>query len=126
MIAGDVNTVRRYSGYYKSYRIAYAAPMGGSAAVSEKTFGDYHMYTIKRRVDLNESSTKQIEFIPLVVEAKIEKYYRVSISTGGYSEYNLKAENMIKFLNSKDNKMGLPLPKGTIRTFKQDSSDGSL
>ena len=33
---------------------------------------------------------------------------------------------MIKFSNSRDNKLGLPLPKGTIRTFKQDDSDGSL
>jgi hypothetical protein len=33
---------------------------------------------------------------------------------------------MIKFINSKTNKLGLPLPKGTIRTFKQDESDGSL
>ena len=39
--------------------MANAAPLGG-AAVSEKTFGDYHMYTIRRRVDINESSTKQI------------------------------------------------------------------
>lgn len=84
------------------------------------------MYTIKRRVDINESSTKQIEFIPLVTNANVFKYYRVSISTGGYAEYNLKAENMIKFANSKDNKLGLPLPKGTIRTFKQDSADDSL
>lgn len=94
--------------------------------VTEKSFGDYHMYTLRRKVDINESSTKQVEFIPLVKDAKIDKYYRVSISTGGYSEYSLKAENMIKFSNSKENKLGLPLPKGTVRTFKQDSADSSL
>ena len=124
LIAGDVHTAPRYRsvrGYRKMNIVA--APAGG---VSEKTFGDYHMYTIKRLVDLNESSTKQLEFIPLVANAKIEKYYRVSISTGGYAEYNLKAENMIKFSNSRSNKLGLPLPKGTIRTFIQDDSDGSL
>lgn len=84
------------------------------------------MYSLWRKVDINESSTKQVVFIPLVTNARISKYYRVSVSTGGYAEGSLKAENMIKFLNSKANKLGLPLPKGTIRTFKQDSSDGSL
>lgn len=31
-----------------------------SKEITEKSFGDYHMYTINRKVDLNESSTKQI------------------------------------------------------------------
>ena len=84
------------------------------------------MYTIKRKVDINESSTKQIEFIPLVKDAPVSKYYRVSVSTGGYGEHGLKADNMLKFTNSKENKLGLPLPKGTVRTFKQDTADQSL
>ena len=59
-------------------------------------------------------------------DALVSKYYRVSVSTGGYTEYNLKADNMLKFTNSKNNKLGLPLPKGTVRTFKQDTADQSL
>lgn len=48
------------------------------------------------------------------------------MSTGGLSQTDVKAESMIKFANTKDNKLGLPLPKGTVRTYKEDSSDGSL
>lgn len=40
--------------------MANAISVGGGASVSEKTFGDYHMYTINRKVDINESSTKQV------------------------------------------------------------------
>lgn len=52
LIAGEVNTVRQYTylPVYKSMRSF--APSGGSA-VTEKSFGDYHMYTIKRKVDIN-------------------------------------------------------------------------
>ena len=28
--------------------------------------------------------------------------------------------------NTKENKLGIPLPKGTVRVFKEDSADGSL
>lgn len=53
LIAGDVNTIRPYS-FYRPIYMANAAPMGGAAAsVTEKTFGDYHMYTIRRKVDIN-------------------------------------------------------------------------
>lgn len=29
-------------------------------------------------------------------------------------------------MNSKDNKLGIPFPKGIVRVFKSDDSDGSL
>lgn len=52
LIAGDVNTVRRFT-FAVQMAQSNALPMDRSAPVSEKTFGDYHMYTIKRRVDIN-------------------------------------------------------------------------
>lgn len=38
----------------------------------------------------------------------------------------LKATNKIELTNSEKNKLGIPLPKGTVRVFKADESDGSL
>ena len=39
----------------------YGRSVGASAPlVTEKTIGDYHLYTISNRVSLNEQSIKQI------------------------------------------------------------------
>ena len=48
------------------------------------------------------------------------------MSTGDYSQDNLKFQSKIAFLNSKNNRMGIALPAGTIRVFKQDNADNSL
>jgi hypothetical protein len=93
---------------------------------SEKSFSDYHMYTLSQPVTLNEASQKQVEFIPKVYNVPIYKYHGVTISAGGYSENQLKATNVVRFMNSKSNKLGIPFPKGTVRVFKSDEADGSL
>ena len=86
-----------------------------------------HIYPIGIRVNLNESSRKQIEFLPKVYGVNVnKKTYFVSIDTGGYSQENLKFQSKISFLNSKNNRMGIPLPAGTVRVFKKDQADGSL
>lgn len=93
---------------------------------SEKSFSDYHMYTLSQPVTIDENSKKQIEFIPKVYNLAVRKYNLIAINSGGYSETNLKASNRIEFRNSKTNKLGIPFPKGTVRVFKTDSADGSL
>ena len=84
------------------------------------------MYTLSDVVTLNENSQKQVEFIPKAYGVKIRKYHLITVDAGGYSQTNLKAANRIEFANSKANKLGLPMPKGTVRVFKTDPADGSL
>jgi len=59
------------------------------------------MYTLSETVTLNESSQKQVEFIPKVYNIPVHKYHSISINAGGYSENQLKAANKIQFKNSK-------------------------
>lgn len=84
------------------------------------------MYTLARRVDLNESSRKQIEFIPTAYNVNLDKFYKLSVSAGGSAQNNIPAKGTVKFLNSKSNGLGIALPKGTIRVFKSDPADNSL
>lgn len=84
------------------------------------------MYTLSQTVTLTEASQKQVEFIPKVYSVPIHKYHTVTISAGGYTEKSLKATNVVRFKNSKANKLGIPFPKGTVRVFKSDEDDGSL
>lgn len=99
---------------------------GGAPSFSEKSFADYHLYTLSRLVTLNQSSQKQVEFIPKVFNIPVDKYHEVRISSGGYNEQNINAKNFVKFLNSQKNGLGIPFPKGTVRVFKEDKADNSL
>ena len=77
LIAGEVNTVSNQNFDVQ----AFARGGGGllnSAPVqkfSQKSFADFHLYTLSRPVTLNESSQKQIEFIPKVFNVPIDKYH---------------------------------------------------
>lgn len=48
------------------------------------------------------------------------------MNVGGYDIKNIKPTNKIQFINSKSIGLGIPLPKGTIRVFKRDTTDDSL
>lgn len=75
---------------------------------------------------LNESSQKQVEFVPKVYNVTVDKYHEISISAGGGAQSNLRARNYVRFLNSQENGLGIAFPKGTVRVFKEDNADGSL
>jgi len=103
--------------------MADAAP---APTFAEKSFSDYHMYTLSEPVTLNDKSQKQIQFIPTVYNTNVRKYNLITIYTGGANDEGLKASNKVQFNNSKSNKLGIPLPKGTVRVFKADATDNSL
>lgn len=84
------------------------------------------MYTLSRPVNLNDSSSKQILFIPRASNVSVSKTYNYDVPTGGDTNNNIKFQSTYKFLNSKGNNLGVPLPAGTIRAFKTDDADGSL
>ncbi len=106
--------------------VAMMARSAPAPSFSEKSFSDYHMYTLSEPVSLNDNSQKQVEFIPKVYGITIRKYNLISINSGGYSQNNIKASNKIEFQNNKNNGLGIPLPKGVVRVFKADETDGSL
>ena len=130
LIAGDVNVIKPPEPMYRAMPMMAMAMNDGAAAAppafAEKSFADYHMYTLSQRVNLNESSKKQIEFIPTAYNVSVQKYYTFTVQSGGYGEENIKSQGTIRFVNSKENGMGMALPKGTIRVFKTDQADNSL
>ncbi len=106
----------------------------------EKSLFEYHLYSLPRRVDLPNNSTKQIELFPAANGVECEKelvfygggrfggYYGGSPNTG--THYNRhhkgKVEAFLTFSNSKDNGLGVPLPAGRIRVSQLDRADNSL
>lgn len=128
LIAGEVNVKTNANmGNSTLPTMVLAKTYGGSSpSFSEKSFSDYHLYTLSEPVTLEENSQKQIEFVPKAYGVSVRKYHLLSLTAGGRTQKNLKAGNRIEIANTEANKMGMPLPKGTVRVFKEDTADGSL
>ncbi|MFQ5499634.1 MAG: DUF4139 domain-containing protein [Candidatus Zixiibacteriota bacterium] len=118
LIAGDIHraTAPRIDRFMTK---SMATPQAASAGFEEKSFFEYHLYTLPRNTTLADKEIKQISlFEP--AQASVEKIFRYK------PEHNPTAiEVAIKFTNSKKAGLGLPLPAGRVRIFKADS-DGSL
>jgi hypothetical protein len=130
LVAGDVNRVReelagRRDVVYKAQMMEAAAPQ-----FREQSFFEYHIYTLERPTTLKDNSTKQISLLN-APEVKVKKEYRLYGEDGYYRgrygdpEQKKKVSVFIGFENTKQNGMGMPLPKGIVRVYKHDA-DKSL
>jgi hypothetical protein len=105
----------------------------------ESSLFEYHLYTLGRRSDLPDNSTKQLELFPASVGIGCNKQLVFTASPIGYPmwsgspnfDQNLGATfkgqvgAFLEFANKPENKMGMPLPAGRVRV-NQASADGSL
>ncbi len=128
LVAGDVN---RVSSSYGRRENAYmeVAPAASASQFKENAFFEYHLYTLQRPATIKDNQTKQISLVQannikvkeeLIYEAD-PYYYRQYM--GQLSDQKVGA--FIEITNNKDNGLGIPLPKGTIRVYKKDK-DRSL
>ena len=120
LIAGDVNEVRdEFSSYNRKYAMQMEADFAAAGAPSfeEKAFHDFHMYILDQKVSFANNQTKQLELYPLQ-NIKASQSYE-------YSTWDSGVNSVIKFKNTEENGIGKPLPKGTVKVYKQDS-DGNL
>jgi hypothetical protein len=143
LMAGDVNKLVQpgmggadFVSINGAMRAEAAAP-----AVTERSFDEYHLYTLERPTTLYDRETKQVEFVRAagVPSQRIYVYDGVKIDQN-YRNYpmesirdmenfgiqsNTKVWAMVEFKNSKENHLGLPLPKGRVRFYRRDN-DGQL
>lgn len=147
LMAGDVSKIQpqraRFAGNAMAGIIG-GVPGGfpGGPAVSEKTFDEYHLYTLARRVTLQNQESKQVEFVrtPHVKSdvlyvydgAKIDwnryrgaGYEMLRQDSGFGAESQTKVWVMREFMNTQSNGLGIPLPKGRVRFYRRDA-DGQL
>lgn len=120
LMAGDVNRVQPE---YPRERAAYAAALSMSAdkVVTEKSFDEFHLYTLGNPATLRDKETKQVEF----VRATGVKTERIYIFEGGEDyrrgqSFPGKVQVYREFQNSEVNKLGIALPKGKLRFYSQD------
>lgn len=142
LIAGDVQRVQpRQRVYLDRLERAQPAALAPDEAFQEKSFYEYHLYTLPRKTTVAQNTTQQIALFPTVNEVAVEKvlvYYglpeaahwgiapRPMTDRDFGNQSNKKVDVYIRFENREENKLGIPLPRGKVRVFKLDDADGSL
>ena len=139
LIAGDVQRVQP-RGRAMGAPVAMAMDKAGSPeGFQEKAFGEYHLYTLPRPVDVPQNASQQIALFPSVSGIPVEKllvYEGTSIDWGGggqpidareFGQFgNSKVDVYVRLRNDKASNLGMPLPAGKMRVFQRDEADGSL
>ena len=139
LIAGDVQRVTPPQGVREEMRRGKAFG-GADAGFQEKTFFEYHLYTLPRRTDVPANATQQITLFPTATGVGVEKvlvYYGLPAAAHWFfpepqrdrdvrGPSNPKVDVYLRWKNAKENRMGMPLPKGKVRVYKQDDADGTL
>jgi len=121
LMAGDVNRAEPdYQSQARGMAFA-AASMDAVKVVTEKSFDEFHLYTLGNPATLRDKETKQVEFVR-ATGVKAERiyvfegagHYRRGITAAG------KVQVYREFKNSEANKLGIALPKGKVRFYSQD------
>jgi len=146
LMAGDVNKIQPLGMIAAMGRSVFQAGIGVGGQfgppVTEKTFDEYHLYTLEHSTTLHDRETKQVEMVramgiqskPVYVYDgfKLDQNYqnwplesiRQQESYGTLS--NPKVWVMQEFKNSAENHLGMPLPRGRVRFYRRGDDDGQL
>ena len=121
LIAGDVRRIQPPMAKARGMQMELAMKMPAMGGFEEKSFMEYHMYTLGRKSTINNTQVKQIEFIEPAAGVPAKKLFIYE-----RTQQNDKVQIKIEFENKKEHNLGIALPRGKVRVFKEDPADGSL
>jgi len=130
LVAGDINRVQPEMKDYARGKLAAERAAPAAPQFKEESFFEYHLYTLDRRTTIKDNQTKQMTLL----DANQVPVKKLFIFPGYpyyyYYRYDQKSDKQkigvfLELENSKKNNLGMPLPKGTVRVYKEDK-DGSL
>ena len=143
LMAGDVNKLVAAGmpmSKAANYAMREAAADAMAPVVQEKSFDEFHLYTLQRPTTLHDEETKQVEFVRSTGLRSQRLYIYDGAQVAQYAYYNAdqiradasygtqsnpKVWVMQEFKNSEANHLGIPLPKGLLRFYRRDT-DGHL
>jgi len=138
LMAGDVNKLRPQADRGVAFAGMRMALAEAPPEVTEKAFDEFHLYTLPTSLTLHDQETKQVEFIRAkqVLAERVYVYDGAAVPAGfrGYAgenrsfgmEMNPKVQVLREFKNEEANGLGLPLPAGRVRFYRQDAEDGRV
>lgn len=138
LMAGDVNVVRNEAGAGYEAMDSYALKSAVAAPqFQEKSFFEYHLYTLDGKTTVKDKESKQISLLT-ADKAPAKKVYIYDGRSNWWGSWryrrgyrsgesydisqNTKVNIQMEIKNTKENNLGLALPKGTIRVYKQEES----
>ncbi|MFO7918098.1 MAG: DUF4139 domain-containing protein [Anaerolineae bacterium] len=134
LVAGDVHRVSEPT---PKLEMEEQRARAEEAAVQEREFFSYHLYEVERPVTVRDRQTKQIEFVtaPDVTVDRVFVYepsptVRVpadeAVTDRTYGlDLDRKVRVMLEFVNEEKDGLGMPLPKGKVRVYKEDVGGGA-
>jgi hypothetical protein len=131
LVAGDVNRVIEQGGAADAVRaLAEVSAKAPAASFTEESFFEYHLYSLQRPTTLKEQQTKQVALLSSDNVPVIKRYFYYGAQQYLRQRYGVPLSHQkvgvyVEIANKKENRLGMPLPKGIVRVYKADS-DGSL
>jgi hypothetical protein len=140
LVAGDVQRLKPedQAGGQSLFGGRGGAMEKADTGFKEKSFFEYHLYTLGRPTSLANKSTKQIELFPTRTNIPVTKTYvyyglpqqwRWWVGSEPNEDRNLGTQSnkqvdiYLKMQNAEKNGLGIPLPAGRLRVYKQDEAD---
>jgi hypothetical protein len=130
LVAGDIQRVREEKVPDRAAPRMAAAAMEAAPQFKEESFFEYHLYTLDRGTTLRDNQTKQLLLFN-APQVPVSKLYLLQGQPHYYgSRYDLRGQKprvgvFLEMVNRQENRLGMPLPKGTVRVYKADQ-DGTL
>jgi len=125
LVAGEVHRVTEAQP--QAPRTLMKAAVAGAAQFAQEPISEYHLYSLERRTNLQDKETKQISLLAATgvgfskdFEVDGQQYYYHNAQRPG-EPIKEPVQVHIKFENSQENSLGVPLPAGTVRVYQGDS-----
>ena len=126
LVAGEVHRVYAAAPTPVKAMVAMAKE-AAQPQFAQEALSEYHLYTLERRTNIQNNETKQISLltatgvaIQKMFQVNGQPYYYQNQQTPG-APVKEPVQVRIKFKNSQENSLGLPLPGGTVRVYQGDS-----
>jgi len=125
LVAGDVQRLpQRGQGIRKS-QMAYDVVEARVPQFEEESFFEYHLYTLDRKTTIKDRETKQlslveVETVPVTKRFMYYGAYNPIPARSGQESTPDHVGVYLEFVNSSANRLGIPLPEGTVRVYKKD------
>jgi hypothetical protein len=122
LVAGKVNRVQPPKPQFYAEDRYVVAKTIAQPQFQEESFFEYHLYSLTRKATVADKETKQLTLFP-EASTPAAKVYVVEgqNSWWGGADNKPKVKVNLEFTNSKESDLGMPLPKGKLRTYKADS-----
>ena len=128
LVAGDVHQAPPERKFADGSRreVMIMKTMAGAPSMAQEEMFEYHLYTLSRPTTIADRQSKQVALlqassVPCKKEFLLKGssyYYRRAY---GEIDRKLKVGVFVEIENRKKNHLGLPLPKGVVRVYKEDS-----